>query len=528
MFDIVIRNGILIDGTGSSRRRVDIGVREGKISAIDSLEEAEAAQVIDASGKIVAPGFIDVHNHSDGWLIRESDFSPKTTQGFTTEVLMADGIGYAPVNAQTAREWLFYLRSLNGLRMSDWTGWETFEEYLETIDGQTAQNAASHLPYANLRAMACGFGSGRVDDFQMREIQRQVLIGMEAGAVGVSTGLDYISQCYSTTSELAEALAPMSASGGLYVTHVRYKKGLLPALREAVAIGRQARVPVHISHLKGQSPEQVEEVLDYIDRTARHEVDFSFDVYPYQPGSTMLNYLLPSEVWDQGPLAVLGRLNDPALRARFADGLEAQRLPVDKLHFAWTISDENRHLLGRTLADYIDESGQSAADALLDLMIEERLATLLVFDEGDDVLVEPFLQHDLFMMGTDGIYMPGGPVHPRVYGSVGRFLGPLVRDRQLLTLEQAIYRLSGFPARKFGLFDRGEIVKGKAADITVFDASAVADQATFEDPHQLTTGFETVLVNGVPVILDGTPRQPASPPGKFLRRGDKVSQGAFR
>ena len=297
MFDIVIRNGMLIDGTGNRRRCADVGITAGKIAAVDSLAEAEAVCAIDAAGKIVAPGLIDVHNHSDGWLIRETDFTPKTAQGFTTEVLMADGIGYAPVNEQTVREWLFYLRSLNGLRMSDWTGWETFEEYLEAIDGQTFQNAASHLPYANLRTMACGFGSGRVDDFQMREIQRQLLIGMEAGAVGVSTGLDYISQCFSTTDELAEALAPMSAYGGLYVTHVRYKKGLLPALREAVEIGRRADVPVHISHLKGQSPGQVDEVLNYIDTTARHEVDFSFDVYPYQPGSTMLNYLLSMKNW---------------------------------------------------------------------------------------------------------------------------------------------------------------------------------------------------------------------------------------
>ena len=161
-------------------------------------------------------------------------------------------------------------------------------------------------------------------------------------------------------------------------------------------------------------------------------------------------------------------------------------------------------------------------------MIEERLATLLVFDEGDDVLVEPFLQHDLFMLGTDGIYMPGGPVHPRVYGSVGRFLGPLVRDRQLLTLEQAIYRMSGFPARRFGLTDRGEVVPGKAADITVFDAAQITDPATFEEPHQTTTGFETVLVNGVPVIENSIPGRPAHPPGQFLRRASKVSQGTSR
>lgn len=517
MFDVLIRNGTLIDGTGSVRRMADVGISGGKIESIRPPGEARAVREINAAGKIVAPGFIDVHNHSDGWLIRERHFTPKTTQGFTTEVLMADGIGYAPVNDHTVREWLFYLRSLNGLRLSDWTGWETFEGFLEAIDGHTAQNAASHLPYANLRAMACGFGSGRVDDFQMREIQRQVVIGMEAGAVGVSTGLDYISQCFSPTEELVEALTPMSTYGGLYVTHVRYKKGLLPALREAVDIGRRAGVPVHISHLKGQSPGQVEEVLEYIDSTARRDVEFSFDVYPYQPGSTMLNYLLPTEIWDQGPLAVLGRLNDPVMRQRFADGLEAQRVPVDKLHVAWTLSEENRHLLGKTLEEVIEESGRSPADALLDLMIEERLATLLVFDEGDDVLIEPMIQHDLFVLGTDGIYMPEGPVHPRVYGSVGRLLGRLVREKRLLSLEQAIHHFSSFPAQKFGLTDRGEIVEGKAADVVVFDETTVTDTATFENPHQPTAGFEAVLVNGVPVIENASPADFPAPPGQFLR-----------
>jgi len=517
MLDVVIRNGTLIDGTGSDRRSADVGISGGKIEAVGSLGEASAAKEIDATGRIIAPGFIDVHNHSDGWLIRERHFTPKTTQGFTTEVLMADGIGYAPVNEHTVREWLFYLRSLNGLRMSDWSGWETFEGFLEAIDGHTAQNAASHLPYANLRAMACGFGSGRVDDFQIREIQRQVVIGMEAGAVGVSTGLDYISQCFSPTEELIEALTPMSKYGGLYVTHIRYKKGLLPGIQEAVEIGRKAGIPVHISHLKGQSPGQVEEVLEYIDKTARHEVEFSYDAYPYQPGSTMLNYLLPTEIWDQGPLAVLGRLNDPLMRQRFADGLEAQRVPVDKLHIAWVLSEENRHLLGKTLEEVIEESGRSPADALLDLLIEERLATLLVFDEGDDVLIEPLMQHDLFVLGTDGIFMPEGPVHPRAYGSVGRILGRLVREKKLLSLEQAIHHFSGFSAKKFGLLDRGEIVEGKAADVVIFDEATVTDRATFEAPHQTTTGFDAVLVNGVPVIENGTPADFPMPPGRFLR-----------
>ena len=261
MPDLILRHGTIIDGTGATGYSGSVAITGDRISHIGDLTGLSAAQEIDVTGRVICPGLIDVHNHSDGWLIRESNFEPKTTQGFTTEVIMADGIGYAPVDDHTVAQWLYYLRGLDGLRMGDWEGWKTFEEYLETIDGRTAQNACSHLPYANLRAMACGFGRGAVDDFQMREIQRQIRIGMEAGAVGVSTGLDYIVQHFSTTDELAEAMSAMAGYDGLYVTHVRYKKGLLPAIKEAVEIGRRAGVRVHISHLKGQAPGQVDEVL---------------------------------------------------------------------------------------------------------------------------------------------------------------------------------------------------------------------------------------------------------------------------
>lgn len=517
MPDLIIRGGTVIDGTRAPGVVADIAVNGDRIAAIGQLGEAQAAIEIDATGRVVAPGLIDVHNHSDGWLVRESNFAAKTTQGFTTEVLMADGIGYAPVNEHTAREWLFYLRSLDGLRLQDYSGWETFEEFLQTIDGHTAQNACSHLPYANLRSMACGFGRGSVDDFQMREIQRQIVIGMEAGAVGVSTGLDYIVQHFSSTDELAEALRAMQPYGGLYVTHVRYKKGLLPALEESVEIARRAGVPLHISHLKGQTPGQVEQVLEYLDMVARHRVDLTFDVYPYQPGSTMLNYLLPYDVWEDGPLAAMGKLNDPAVRSRFEAGLEAYRLPLDRLRIAWVQGRENAHWQGRTVVEYIDESGLSPADALLDLLIEERLAVLLVFDEGDDALVEPFLQHDLFMLGSDGIYFPDSCVHPRAYGSAGRLLGPLVRDKRLFTLEDAVYKASTHAAERFGLDSRGVIKTGHFADLIVFDPDTITDRATYDEPHQRTEGVEAVVVNGVPVVASGNPLDLDAPPGRFLR-----------
>jgi N-acyl-D-amino-acid deacylase len=519
VFDLMIRGGTVIDGTGTRRRVADVAITGDRIAAVGDLSGSTAASTIDASGLIVAPGFIDVHNHSDGWLLRDPNFAPKTTQGFTTEVLQADGIGYAPVTQQTAREWLFYLRSLDGLRLQDWTGWETFEEFMSALNGRSAQNVASHLPYANIRSMACGFGRAPVDDFQMREIQRQIRIGMQAGAVGVSTGLDYIVQCFSTTDELAEALSAMAPYDGLYVTHIRYKKGLLPGLQEAADIARRAGVRLHISHLKAQTQEQTDEVMDFLE-TTRRDVDVSFDVYPYQPGSTMLNYLLPYEVWEDGPIAALGKLSEPGLRVRFAAGLDAMRLPLDRIHIAWLQSKENSHWQGKSLLEFVEASGLSAADALLDLMIEERLAGLLVFDEGDDRLVYPFLQHELFMLGSDGIFCSDGPVHPRVYGSAGRFPGPMVRDLKLTTLENAVHKMTGYSAERFRLAGRGTISEGSFADLTIFNADTITDNATFKEPRQKTTGVETVIVNGEVIVRSEEPVESASPPGRSLKAGD--------
>jgi len=518
VFDIILRNGTIIDGTRAPRYRGDLGIRGDRIEAIGDLSSAEAAEVMDVAGKIVAPGFVDVHNHSDGWLLKKPHLTPKTMQGFTTEVLMADGISYAPVKPHNVGQWLFYLRALNALRMDEYLGWESIDDYLQCISGHNVQNVMAHIPYANLRVNACGFGRQPVDDFQRGLIQRAVRDGMNEGAVGLSTGLDYISQCFSTTDELVSACSAMAETQGLYVTHMRYKFDLLPAMREAVEIGRRAGVPVHFSHLKGRDPAEVEEVLAFLDE-ARRDVSLSFDVYPYQPGSTMLNFLLPYEVWEDGPLGVMEKLRDPAVRARFAAGLDVYHLDLDEIHIAWTLSRENARHQGKTLSEYIQETGLPPADALCDLLLEERLAVLLVFFEGKDPTVYPMLKHDLYMMGTDGIYFEDGQVHPRMYGSAGRLLGPCVRDLKLFSLEDAVYKLSGAAADRFGLKNRSTLRAGNFADIVVFDAETVTDRATFADPHQYTVGVEQVLVNGVPIIRNGTPVEDLGEvlPGRALK-----------
>jgi N-acyl-D-amino-acid deacylase len=505
LYDIIFSGGTVIDGTGAPRAAADVAIAGDRIAAIGQLSAAEARQTIDCRGRVVAPGFIDVHNHSDGWMLVHPHQKWKTTQGFTTEVLMADGISYAPVEEHNWRQWLYYLRSLNGLSLADYRGWRSLADYMALLDGHNVQNAATHVPYANVRTLACGFGrTTPPDDVQMREIKARIRRGMEEGAVGLSTGLDYINQCHATTDEIAAACAAIQPYGGLYVTHVRYKIGLLPALREAVEIGRRAGVKVHISHLKGSTEQEVQEVLQFIDREARHQVDFSFEVYPYQRGSTMVNYLLPYEVWTNGPLGVLAQLDRPEIRARFREALAAFGVPLSQIHIAWTAAPGCESLHGMPIEEFVRQKNKPAEEALVDLLIDSNLSTLLVAGAPNDQLVEPLIQHELAVLGSDGIWHPGGHVHPRVYGSAGRWLGPLVRDRKLFSLEEAVHKLSGKSAARFGLANRGVIQQGAFADVVVFDPATIADRATYEEPQQPCIGVDCVTVNGQLVIQAGT------------------------
>lgn len=521
MLDLLISGGTIIDGTRKPRFAGDVGICGDRIESVGNLPAAAAKKTIDVRGKIVAPGFIDVHNHSDGWLLKEKNFWPKTSQGFTTEVLMSDGISYAPVDELTWKHWHYYLRSLNGLLLSDYGQWKSLDDYLARLDGATAQNAALEVPYANVRSLYAGWGRHAPDDFQRRSIQAEIRRGMEAGAVGLSTGLDYVSQIFAGTDELVDACCAIAPYGGLYITHIRYKLGLMAALNEAVEIGRRSGAKVHISHLKGFSEELVQQVLDWIDHYARKEVDFSFEVYPYQRGSTMLNFLLPYEVWEEGPLHALSRLHLPEVKARFREGLRCLGDDLGRIYIAWLGSRDNQRHIGQLVVDYAAELKLPIEEALINLLTEENLAVLLVIHGQDDDLMRPMLQHDLMMLGSDGIYHPQpSRIHPRVYGSTGRMLGPAVRDWKLFSLEDAVYKLAYWPAKRFGLADRGEIRAGAFADLVVFDAATVTDRATYEEPHQTCAGIEHVLVNGQVIVAGGKPVTDFGPsaPGRGLKR----------
>ena len=516
MFDLLIKNGTVIDGRKTPRFTADVGIEGDRITAIGDLATAEAHTTLDVTDHIVAPGFIDVHTHSDAWLLKQPNFLSKTLQGFTTEFLMLDGISYAPVDQHTVAQWLRYLLSLNGLRFEEYIGWESIAEYMALLDSNVAQNVATFIPYANVRTLACGFGQKQPDDYQLSDIKYLIQRGMGEGAMGLSTGLDYVDECFASTEELIVACEAMAVEQGIYVTHVRYQLGTLAGVQEAVEIGKRAGVSVHISHLKGATAVEAEAILNYIDTVASQEVEFSFDVYPYVSSSTMLQYLLPHEVWQDGPLALAQKLLDPRIRTLFERDLATR--PLDTIHIAWVKSKGNSHHQGQTLTQYSAAVQKSPADALCDLLLEEAGAVLLVFGIGADELVYPFLAHSHYMMGSDGIFHADGAIHPRQFGSAARLLGPCVREYKLFSLEEAVYKMTAFPAERFGLKNRGVLANGRFADITIFNHDTIHDRATYADPHQYSMGVAHVIVNGRPIIQNGSPATLSKPfPGRYLR-----------
>ena len=516
MFDCLIANGVLVDGTGRSRERADVALSGDRIAAIGSLAGQPARQVVDATGRIVAPGFIDVHNHDEGWLLKDPHYAVKTIQGYTSEILMSDGISYAPLTPAVAPEIIAYWRGINGLEPQEYEGWSDIAGFMRRLDRRMPTHALPLVPYANLRAIAKGWGPAMPDVAQSAQIAGLIGEGMQAGAAGLSVGMDYAGQCFASTAELVQACQSLRAYDGVFVMHIRYALGRLEALQEAVRIGRQAGVAVHISHLMGRTPQESVALLEYIDHVAVHEVDFSFDSIPYCSSCTLLSSQLPLQAWDQGPSGALRRMQDPELRRRMAASLAA--LNLENYRIAWIPGGRHDLLFGQSLAQYVADRQEPAERAVLNLLEETQLAVLMVYRYGTgDEPVWPFLAHRCCMLGSDGIWFPQGQVHPRACGSAARMLGDLVRRQKLFTLEQAVHAMTGRPAARFGLRGRGELAAGNFADLVVFDPDCVQDHATYEQPRLASSGVEQVWVNGCPVVRDSQPCQPATPPGRALR-----------
>jgi N-acyl-D-amino-acid deacylase len=516
MLDLLITGGRVVDGSGQPWFRADIGVAGDRIASIGRLSRAEARVRIEAPGKVVAPGFIDAHVHGDLALLADPFHEPGIRQGVTTHVLGQDGVAMAPGSQETLRYMRQYTAGFSGAPDLDYS-WSSIAEYLSRFDRRTALNVALLIPNGNVRMEAMGLATRmpRVDE--LRHMRRLVREGMEQGALGLSTGLDYIPSRYANTEELIVLCQEIASFGGVYVTHMRRydPDGLQHSMDEVFRIGREADVAVHISHFNSQA----RLALPHLDTARGQGVDATFDLYCYLSGSTILGMIaLPSWVQEGGVDATVARLQEPTIRRTLREWFaNPARGPLDDIRLSYVSAANWKHYEGQTLHQAAGSAGQELGEFACDLLVACRMLAgcIAPHRQRDESDVQALMRHPAMMAGSDGIYVGGRP-HPRGYGCFARYLGHYVRETQTWSLEEAVSKLSAHAARRFGLKDRGSLREGLAADIVVFDPDRIRDHATYEDGKQLAQGVEHVIVNGELVLHEG--KRTRALPGRALRR----------
>jgi dihydroorotase/N-acyl-D-amino-acid deacylase len=528
-FDLVITNGHIIDGTGSPWYSGDVGIRDGRIAAIGNLTTAPRKRTIDAAGKVVAPGFIDMLGQSELSILVEPRLPSKIYQGITTEIT-GEGGSIAPLN--------------DALLQTDRTGyehyhitadWRTFRQYFARLEKQgMGINLASYVGATQVRRVVLGDENRQPTSEQLEQMKALVREAMKDGAVGVSTALEYAPAPYAKTEELIALAAEGGKFGGIYSTHMRNESdSLLEAIDEALRIGREAHVPVEIWHLKvagknnwGRMPE----VVAKINAARAGGADVTADTYAYTAWFNDFSAFIPAWAHDGGTAKLVERLKDPATRGRIRKDMlmpskdwdnEWQEIPgPDAVMIGVVQNPKMLPLQGKRLSEIAKLWNKDPMDALFDFLIEDPYTGVAVFGMSQpDVtlaLQQPWVAIDNDSSGTspEGILGQEHP-HPRAYGTFPRILRKYVREEKVLTLEDAIRKFSALPAQRLRLTDRGVLKASMWADVVIFDPAAVRDLATFENPNQLSEGMDYVLVNGVPVIEQG--KMTGALPGKVLR-----------
>lgn len=537
-FDIVVRNGLVVDGTGNPWFRADIGLVDGRIAKIGKIEDSVVALSIDAGGRVVAPGFIDMHTHSDLMVFSDPTLAAKVQQGITTDVLAQDGMSVAPVNNETRGQWRKILAGLNGDPPVDWI-WSTLGEYMSALERlQPGINMATLVPYGNIRAHVMGFGSRAATSADLENMKSLVEQGMLEGACGMSLGLIYQPQMYATQAELTEVFSVVGRYHGVMVVHIRNEGDLLlEAIDEVLAICQAAGCALHISHIKVAGKAnwyKAPIMLAKLENARGLGQDVTFDQYPYTAGSTFFHAVLPPWATEGGVDKTVSRLHDPDLRRRMASDIDrmvgTDRPTHDPILQYWDnfvgaagwdgimISAVGNQDLkgyeGRYVAELASENGQEPSDFAFDLLAaSECNVTMVVFFSSEENVAR-FLAHDFGSIGSDGLLI--GRCHPRAYGSFPRTLGRYVREQGLTSLPQMIRRMTSFPAQRLGLQDRGLIREGLKADLVIFDPVTIVDVGTYEDPCQTPIGIQAVLVNGVLALENGVATGARG--GQVLRR----------
>jgi N-acyl-D-amino-acid deacylase len=515
MLDILLQNGVLVDGSGCARYPADVGIAGDRIEVIGRLPSAQAVRVIDVAGMMIAPGFIDMHSHADYTLPVLPTADSKVHQGFTLEVVGNCGQSPAPLN-HAMRQEKIKSSALGGTNML-WPGmrwdWDSFGDFLLFLQQLgTSVNVAPLVGHGTIRTMVMGEGDGAPDAAQMEAMKAGVRKAFAEGALGLSTGLIYPPGIYARTDEIV-ALAQVAAEAdGIYTTHIRGEGDtLLEAIAEAIEIGRRAHVRTEISHLKAAGKRnwhKMSQAIQLIEAARAEGLDVTADMYPYTAANTYM----------------VQRLGDAEYRARVRESLAESRnvgdADWDKIYVSYCPRFPAYE--GRTSRDIASERGQAPEDAVLDILVETQTqAELIVFMMSEEN-VALGLRQPYVMLGSDGEGRSAqGPLsvgkpNPRNYGTCARMLGHYVRERAFVSLEEAVRRMTALPAARLKLRERGLVKPGNFADLVVFDPMSVADVATFEHPHRYPPGIAWVLVNGKVVIAEG--QHTGVRPGRVVTR----------
>jgi N-acyl-D-amino-acid deacylase len=527
MDDIAIRGGVVIDGTGGPGREADVAVRNGRIVAIEPGSVRAAQRTIDARGLVVAPGFIDIHTHSDFTLPLNPRAESKIRQGVTTEVVGNCGFSAAPVlpgRAEMLREYLAASAPWLPFRET------TFADYMAAFP-PTSVNTVMQVGHNTLRLMTVGMANRAATPEELAEMQRLLAEALEAGAIGLSSGLFTAPGVYAGADEILALARVLREHGGAYASHIRDEANhVFEAVREAIAVAESTGIHVQIAHLKLSGLNNwggAKRLLAEIDAARRRGVQVDCDQYPYDTGSNPLRNLLPSWVQEGGVPAMLERLRSAEVRARVRADIARDGLNNFGAIASWdavrvAVSPHQPQHAGQTLGDIARRGGGDPLDTVCDYLLADQghtriLITSMAERDVDEIIGTPWV-----LVGSDGNSLAPygvtgqGKPHPRFYGTFARVLGHCRRDRGLLTLPQAIRKMTGGSAAALGLVERGLLREGYHADVTVFDPATIADHATYDEPHQYAAGVSTVIVNGVLVIDDG--EHTGALPGRVLRR----------
>ena len=526
MADIVIRNGRVIDGMGNPWFHADVAIEGDRIQYVGQSAEMTARTVIDAKDMCVCPGFVDMHGHPDLTILYKEVQDYKLRQGITTEVSGNCGFTAAPLNPDTEDMLKAYLTFITPPSGVSWR-WRTFGDYLDVVRGSgPATTLAPLIGHGNVRIAVMGFEQRAPTSDELERMKALVQEAMEAGAFGLSTGLVYVPGAYADTQEIVELAKVASRYGGIYATHMRNEGDrLLESIEESIEIGRKGGLPVQISHHKASERAnhgKVKESLALLERARDEGLDITADQYPYHAGSTTLQSVLPPWAQEGGVDRVLVRLQEADTREGIRGELlnEAGEMRMgaglDGVLVSSLSSEANQRFIGLSIVEIAELRNQDPVDTVFDLLVEERCGVGMVAFMMSEEDVRTVMVHPTTAIGTDGLYSTGNP-HPRVYGTYPRILGRYVREDKLLSLEEAVRKMTSFPAQKLGLRNKGVLRPGADADVVVFDPRTVIDRATFQQARRYPEGIEYVLVNGQVCVEKG--QFTGRTAGRVLTRG---------